>query len=200
MLKSIAQLQLPDRPYHNSVSGDGRRFAACSPLGKRRSFDNDLRQLDEIDLGAGVDWVQLDESGALLLVGFVSHIDVYTTSGNISRLFDLPIPGTSFWCCVFNTDERVLCVASWDNEPRISALDLISGTRIAEAPLPDRGGAGYTLVGHPEGEAMAAVAFSGQSEEWMFWAHYARGRLRVYEKPEIEDVSFPCFHPTAYFP
>jgi hypothetical protein len=76
-------------------------------------------------------------------------------------------------------------------------LDLISGRPIAEAPLPDRGGGGYTLVGHPEGEAMAAVAFSGQSEEWMFWAHYARGRLRVYEQPEIEDVSFPCFHPTG---
>jgi hypothetical protein len=64
--------------------------------------------------------------------------------------------------------------------------------------LPDRGGgAGYMLVPHPEGEAMAAIAYSGQSEEWMFWAHYARGRLRVFSQPEIEDVSFPCFHPTG---
>jgi hypothetical protein len=197
MLRSIAKLQLPDRPYHTSVSGDGRRFAACSPSGKCRLFDNDLRQLDEIKLGARVDWVQLDEAGALLLVGRASHVDGYGTAGNIHRSFQLSIPGTSGQCCVFNTDERVLCVASWDKEPRISAWDLISGRRIAEAPLPVRGGAGYTLVGHPEGEAMAAVAFSGQSEEWMFWTHYARGRLRVYEQPEVEGVAFPRFHPTG---
>ncbi len=53
------------------------------------------------------------------------------------------------------------------------------------------------LLPHPEGEAMAAVAFSGQSEEWMFWTHYAHGRLRVYNQPEIEGVCFPCFHPTG---
>jgi hypothetical protein len=197
MLKSISKLQLPDRPWHTSVSGDGRRFAACTRSGKCRLFDDDLRQLDEIELGAGVEWVQLDESGALLLIGFTSHIAGYTTSGNISRSFVHSLPRWSFQSCVFNTDERTLCVALWDDEgPRISALDLISGRPIAEAPLPDRG-QGYTLVGHPEGEAMAAVAFSGSGEEWMFWAHYAHGRLRVYEQPEIEDVCCPCFHPTG---
>lgn len=69
MLTQIRKVQLPDRPFHTSVSGDGRRFTACSPPGKCRFFDNDLRLLDEIDLGAGVDWVQLDESGSLLLSG-----------------------------------------------------------------------------------------------------------------------------------
>jgi hypothetical protein len=197
MLTSIAKLQLPYRAFYTSVSGDGRRFAACSPSGTCRLFDNDLRQLDEIELGAGVAWVQLDESGALLLVGFASHIDGYSTSGNTSRSFQLSIPETSFQCCVFNTEEQVLCVASWDKGPRISALELGAWRRIAEAPLPARGGAGYILVGHPEGQAMAAVAFSGQSEEWMFWAHYAHGGLRVYEQPEIEDVALPCFHPTG---
>ncbi len=44
---------------------------------------------------------------------------------------------------------------------------------------------------------MAAIAFSGQSEEWMFWAHYAHGRLQVFSRPEIEGVSLPWFHPTG---
>ena len=44
---------------------------------------------------------------------------------------------------------------------------------------------------------MAVIAYSGQSEEWMFWAHYARGKLRVFEQPEMEDIAFPCFHPTG---
>src|SRR5690242_10995891 len=102
MLTSISKIQLPDRPYHTSVSGDGRRFAACAPSGKCRLFDNDLRQLDEIDLGSGTAWVQLDESGALLLVGFSSQIRGYATAGNISRSFELPISGTSSRCCAFN--------------------------------------------------------------------------------------------------
>jgi hypothetical protein len=88
-------------------------------------------------------------------------------------------------------------VASWDREPKLSAWDLNSLTLIAEASLPGRGGAGYNLVPHPEGEAMAAIAYSGQGEEWMFWTHYARGQLRVFCQPEIEDVAFPCFHPTG---
>jgi hypothetical protein len=69
--------------------------------------------------------VQLDESGALLLVGFASHIDGYTASGNISRSLELSIPRTSSQCCLFNTDERMLSVASWDKGPKITALDLI---------------------------------------------------------------------------
>ena len=199
MLKPISKVQLPDRAYHASVAANGRRFATCSPSGKCRLFDNDLRQLDEAKLGAGVAWVQLDETGALLLVGFASHIDGYATSGKLSRSFKLPIPGTSTQCCAFNTNERTVCIASSElgKGPRITALDLVSGKLITEAPLPNRGCAGYTLVAHPEGEAMAAVAFSGQGEEWMFWTHYAHGRLRVYEHPEIEDISFPCFHPTG---
>jgi hypothetical protein len=199
VLKSISTLQLPDRPYHTAVSGDGQRFATCSPTGTFRLFDDGLRQLDEIELGAGVEWLQLDETGVLLLLGFANHIDGYTTAGNLSPSFDLSVPGTSVASCVFHGEEGVLCVASWEweKEPRISAWDFISRRCIAALPLPDRGGAGYCLVGHPEGEAMAAVAFSGQSEEWMFWAHYARGRLRVYEQPEMEHVAFPHFHPTG---
>jgi hypothetical protein len=88
-------------------------------------------------------------------------------------------------------------VASWDREPKLTAWDLKSSASIDEVLLPARGGGGYNLVPHPEGEAMAAIAYSGQSEEWIFWAHYARGRLRVFEQPEIEDVSFPRFHPTG---
>lgn len=198
MLKPICKLSLPDRAFrHTSVSADGRRFVACSQAGKCRLFDNDLRQLDEIDLGAGVQWVKLDETGARLIVGFQDHIDGYVTSGNISRSTRLVVVGTSTECCVFTCDEEVLCLASWDKKPIISAWDFTLATLIAEERLPARGGCGYTLVPHPEGEAMAAVAFSGQSEEWMFWTHYARGRLRIYDQPEIEDVAFPCFHPTG---
>lgn len=199
MLKPIATLSLPDRPYHTSVSADGRRFAACSPSGTCRLFDHNLRQIDEIELGAGVGWVQLDAAGTLLLVGFESHIDAYTTSANRSHSFALSIPGTSTQCCAFHADEPVLCVASWarGKGPRLTAIDLSSGKPITEALFPVRGYGGYTLVGHPEGEAMAAVAYSGQSEEWMFWAHFARGRLRVYEQPEMDDIPLPCFHPTG---
>src|SRR5262249_37759292 len=109
----------------------------------------------------------------------------------------LPVSGTSFQCCVFYSDEEVLCVASWDQKPILSAWNLRSSKAIADAALPKRGGGGYVLLPHPEGEAMAAVAFSGQSEEWLFWAHYSHGRLQVFEQPEISGVSFPCFHPTG---
>jgi hypothetical protein len=197
MLKPIGKLQLTDRPYHTSVSDDGRRFAACVQSGKCRFFDNDLRQLDEIDLGVGVAWVQLNETGSILLVGFQDHINGYATVGNIAALFRLPVRRTSGLCCVFKSDEQALCVASWDREPKLAVWDLRSSTTIAESLLPDRGGAGYFLVPNPEGEAMAAVAYSGQSEEWMFWAHYAHGQLRVFSQPVIEDVAFPRFHPTG---
>jgi hypothetical protein len=148
-------------------------------------------------LGAGVQWVQLDETGSRLFVGFYDHIDGYVTAGNISRAFGLAVIGTSGQCCVFRSDQQVVCLTSWDKKPVITAWDLSSGALIVEELLPARGGAGYMLVPHPEGEAMAAVSFSGQSEEWMFWTHYAHGRLRVYDRPEIEGVSFPCFHPTG---
>ena len=204
MLKPICKLiisaqQFPhDRAFfHTAVSTDGRRFVACSKVGTCRLFDMDLRQLDEIDLGTGVRWVQLDETGGQLFVGFHGHIDGYVTAGNVSRFLRLTAVRTSTECCVCNRDEPVICVASWDKKPIISAWDITSTTLIAEEPLPIRGGAGYSLVPHPEGEAMAAVAFSGQSEEWMFWTHYAHGRLRVFDQPEIEGVSFPCFHPTG---
>ena len=58
MLKSVTTLQLADRPYHTAVSGDGRRFTASSPAGTCRLFNDELRQIDEIELGAGVDWLQ----------------------------------------------------------------------------------------------------------------------------------------------
>jgi len=196
-LKPICKLQLNDRPYHSTVSADGRRFAACASSGKCWLFDNDLRQLDEVTLGAGVQWIQLNKIGSLLLVGFQARIDVHATSPKIAPLFKLPVPGTSSQCCVFCSDEQVVCVASWDLEPKLTAWDLRSSAKIAELLLPDRGGAGYSLVPHPEGEAMAAIAYSGQSEEWLFWAHYARGKLRVLDRPEIEDVALPCFHPTG---
>ena len=201
MLKPICKFSLPEQTQRaflsTSVSADGRRFVTCSKVGKCRLFDNDLRQLGEIDLGAGVQWVQLDETGSRLFVGFYDHIDGYVTAGNISRAFGLAVIGTSGQCCVFRSDQQVVCLTSWDKKPVITAWDLSSGDFIVEELLPARGGAGYMLVPHPEGEAMAAVAFSGQSEEWMFWTHYAHGRLRVYDRPEIEGVSFPCFHPTG---
>lgn len=123
--------------------------------------------------GAGVEWLQLDECGAVLLVGFPGHIDAFVTSPNISHSFKLVVSGTSFHSCVIRSDEEVLLIASSsDDEPVISAWDLESRVVIAEHPLPYRSGGGYCLAPHPEGEAMAAVAYSGQSEEWMFWAHY----------------------------
>jgi hypothetical protein len=188
---------LPDRPFRTSVAADGRRFVVCSPQGHCRLFDDGLRQLDEIKLAAGVTWLQLNDTGTLLLVGFPNHIDGYATSPDLARFLRIPVAGTSGDSCVFKSDENVLCVASWDRKPLIAAWDLTSFKVIAERPLPPRGGAGYMLVRHPEGEAMAAVAFSGQSEEWMFWTHYAHGRLRVFDQPEIEDVALPHFHPTG---
>jgi len=197
MLAQIRQVRLPDRPFHTSVSGDGRRYVACSPEGRCRLFNEDLRQLDEIDLGAGVEWVQLDECGAMLLVGFSSHIDGFTASPNVSHSFKLAVSGTSFQSCVFRSDEQVLLIASLGDEPVISAWDLKAGAVIVAHALPYRDCAGYCLVPHPEGEAVAAVAYSGQSEEWMFWAHYSKGHLRVFERPGIEGVRFPVFHPTG---
>jgi hypothetical protein len=197
MLKLIRKLRLADRPYHTSVSDDGTRLVIGSPAGKCWLFDTDLRQLDEIDFGVDVTWVQLNETGSVLLAGFQDHIDGFTTAGNIARSFKLPAPGTSGPCCVFRSSEQVVCVASWHREPKLTAWDLKSSTPIDEALLPDRGGAGYMLVSHPEGEAMAATAFSGQSEEWTFWAHYARGRVRVFREPELQDVALPWFHPTG---
>jgi WD40 repeat protein len=196
ILTPIRRLQLADRPYITSVSDNGKRIAVCSQSGRCCLFDEDLRQLYETDFGAGVDWVQLNESGSLLLVGFRSHIEGYTTAGNITPVLKLAAPGTSD-PCAFVSDEQVLCVATWDRKPMLTAWDIKSSTVIHETSLPARGGAGYVLVPHPEGEAMAAVAYSGQSEEWMFWAHYARGLLRVFSQPEIEDVSLPRFHPTG---
>jgi hypothetical protein len=160
-------------------------------------FDDDLRQLDEIDLGAGVEWVQLNETGSVLVVGFQDRIEGFATAGNIAPLFKFATLGTSDPCCTFRDREEVVCVASWDREPKLTAWDLDTTSPIDEVLLPDRGGAGFMLVPHPEGEAMAVVAYSGQSEEWVFWAHFARGQLRVFSQPEIEDVSFPCFHPTG---
>lgn len=197
MLKLIRKLILTDRPYYTSVSGDGKRFAACARSGKCWLFDHDLRQLAEMDFGNGVMWVQLDGTGSVLLVGFQDHIEGFATVGNLASLFKLAVRGASDPCCTLRGSEHVICVASWDMEPKLTAWDIRSRSITDEVSLPDRGGAGYTLVSHPEGEAMAAVAYSGQNEEWMFWAHYAQGKLRVFEQPEIEDVSFPRFHPTG---
>lgn len=197
MLRPIQKLRLPDRPHHATVSGNGLRFAACAESGTCWFFDNDLRQLDEFRFGTGVTWMQLNETGSLLLVGFDDHVDGFATTGNITPKLKLPLQGTSDPCCVFSTNEDVACVASWRREPKLTAWDLVQGTLIDEAPLPERGGAGYLLIGHPEGEAMAAIAYSGQSEEWLFWTHYARGKVRVFTQPEIEDVCCPCFHPTG---
>ena len=195
MLKLIRKVQLTDRPYYASVSGDGRRFAASAPSGNCCFFDNDLRQLDEAELGTGIMWLQLNETGSLLLVGYEDHIAGFATAGNIVPLFKLAIRRCSDPCCCVS--EEIICVASWDREPMLSAWDIRSCSKIDQTPLPDRGGAGYSLVLHPEGEAMAAIAYSGQSEEWIFWAHYARGKLRVFDQPEIEDVALPFFHPTG---
>jgi hypothetical protein len=197
MLKPIRKLRLSDRPFYTSVSGDGRRFAACAESGKCWLFDNDLRQLDTMDFGAGVRWIQFDETGSVLLAGYEDHIDGFAAAGNITPLLTLAAAGTTAPCCAFRSLEGVICVASWYREPKLTAWDSRSSTVIAEALLPERGGAGYNLVPHPEREAMAVIAYSGQSEEWMFWAHFAGGKLKVFGRPEIQDVAFPCFHPTG---
>jgi WD40 repeat protein len=188
---------LSDGLYHSAVSADGRRFAGCSPSGVCRLFDEDLRQLDEVRPPGKVGSVQLSHDGSLLVVGLPDGIHGYKVAGNGSPSFTLPVRGTSLDPCVFVRDEPVVCVASWDKEPVLAAYDLRSSKRIAEHPLPRRGGEGYSLVPHPEGEAMAAIAFSGNSEDWLFWAHYRNGRLRIFQRPEILDVSLPHFDPSG---
>jgi hypothetical protein len=197
MLTPIRKLRLPDRPYHTSVSNDGKRFAICTKSGECCMFDNDLRQIGEMNFGAGVESIQLNTTGSLFIVGFHNRIEGYTSVGNFEPSFKLPVPKTASPSCSFIADDQVLCVATWDREPKLTAWDLRSARLIDEVVLPNRGGEGYMLASHPEGEALAAVAYSGQSEEWMFWAHYGHGRLRVFERPEIEDVAFPNFHPTG---
>jgi hypothetical protein len=197
MLHPIRNLQLTDRPYFTEVSGDGLRVVMATRSGKCDLFDHNLQPLDEINLGTGVAWLQLNETGSILLVGFAGYIDGYATAPRIAHSFRLEVAETSSGCCVFMPNENALCIASGENRAMLTAWDLSSSKKIAQTPLPARGGAGYMLVGHPEGEAMGAVAFSGQSEEWMFWAHYARGQLKVFSEPEIEGVSIPRFHPTG---
>jgi len=162
-------------------------------------FDRDLTVINEIDVGIGVKWIQLDDTGGRVLVGRVTGIDVYPLTGSDGGAprVAIPVGGTSSLGCVFAMNGDLLVVASWDRTPSLSAWDLQSFRLIDEVPLPARGGAGYMLTPHPEGEVMAAVAYSGQSEEWMFWARFAHGRLRVYEQPEVFGVTLPCFHPTG---
>ena len=197
MLIPIRHLSVPDGRVHFSASGDGHHFAICTPSGNCRLFDHDLIQTCEIEVGGGVEWIQLADTGRFILAGRATRIDGYALSGDNSPRFSLPVSGTSFACCAFRDNDEVLCVASWDREPILSAWNLRSSLRIAQAALPSRGGGGYSLISHPEGEAMAAIAFSGQSEEWMFWTHYSHCRLRVCERPEVLDISFPCFHPSG---
>jgi hypothetical protein len=115
----------------------------------------------------------------------------------MSRLFTLAVAGTSGPCCSFRSCDQEICVVSWDREPKLTAWDLETGAIIDEALLPDKGGAGYNLVPHPEGEAMALVAYSGQSEEWLYWARFTGRQLQVFRQPEIMDVALPWFHPTG---
>lgn len=197
MLKLIRKLLLPDRPYFDSVSGDGKRLAICTRSGKCRLFDDDLSQLDEMDFGGNITWICLNETGSVLLVGFQDHIEGFTTTGNIAPLFQLGARNTTDPACFLKSDEQVICVASWDRKPKLTAWNYKTSTKIDEAVLPANGGGEYMIVPHPEGEAMAVVEYSGQSEEWMLWAHYACGRLRIFSQPLIEDVAFPCFHPTG---
>ncbi len=196
MPRLIRSLRLAERPYHAAVSADGRRFVACAQSGRCWFFDHNLRQLDDVHVGAGVRWVLLNKHGSVLVVCFQDHIAGFAASDDMAPLFNLPMVGDSSHCA-FWSDEQVLCVTSWDLEPKLTAWNLADSRIIDEAVLPDRGGEGYNVVAHPEGEAMALIAYSGQSEEWLFWAHYAGGRLRVFDKPEIEDVAYPCFHPTG---
>jgi hypothetical protein len=183
-----------------AASADGRRFVAWSGAGGCVLFDDGLREVARLDVGSRAQSVQLNDDGSLLVVGVGDAIEAYDLGrgGKRARALTLPVRGAwSVWPCAFVRDEPVVCVASWDREPVLGAYDLRSGELRAEHPLPKRGGEGYWLVRHPEGEAMAAVAYSGQGEEWMFWAHYRAGRLRVFETPEIRDVSLPNFDPAG---
>lgn len=197
MLRLIRKIELADRPFHTSVSEDGRRFVACTKSGKLWLFDNDLRQLCEMKCRNDVMWVQLNEDGSVLLIGYEDHIAAYATGDGFAPIFKLGSRMTHTDCSVFRSNEHVVCVASWDREPKLTAWDLRSTAVVDEIRLPNRGGAGYMLVSHPEREAIALIAYSGQSEEWLFWAHYSHGKLRVFGQPEIEDVSLPYFHPTG---
>jgi len=195
MLKLIRSLRLADPRPHYAASGDGRRFVACSKAGAGLLLDDNLEQLVTLALPPNIEWLQLNDDASLLLVGYDDHVAGYAVGHAISRSLTLPVAGTSYLPCVFSRDEPVVCIASWYRDLVLTAYDLLSGKVVAEHPLPARGGEGYSLVPHPEGEAMAAIAFSGNSEDWLFWAHYRDGRLRVFDRPEIRDVSLPQFHP-----
>ena len=198
MLTPVRDIRLdPEGKYHFSAEAGGARFVACTSTGRCSVLTADLEPVCSGDLGADVEWVQLDPLGERLLVGRAAGVDVYTVDDVLRHSATLPIAATSFGCCAFVHEPNVVCVANWDGEPELAAWDLESAKVITHASLPDRGGEGYSLIAHPEGEALAAVAISGQSEEWMFWAHYDRGRLRVFDRPEIEDVSRPVFHPAG---
>jgi hypothetical protein len=197
MLKLIRSFCLPDEMRHYAVSADRRRFVACSESGDCLLFDQNLQQLEKFKFRTNAKWVQFNGDASLLLVGFAERIDGLRVVGGVSHSFTLPVGGTSLSPCVFSRDEPVVCIASWNSAPVLAAYDLQSLKMIAEHELPSRGGQGYDLVSHPEGEAMAAIAFSGQSEEWLFWAHYKSGRIRIFEQPEIEDISLPNFDPSG---
>src|ERR1044071_1439193 len=117
MLKLIRSLALPDQLHCCAVSADGRRVVACSKSGACYLFDQELRELDQMGPQAKVEWVQLNDDGSLLLLGFSDHIDGYNLAGGISRLLTFPIAGTSLFPCVFSSHEPVVCIASWDRDP-----------------------------------------------------------------------------------
>jgi hypothetical protein len=117
MLRPIRKVCLAERPYYTAVSGDGQRFAACARSGKCWFFDNNLKQLDETQLGPGIQWIQLNKTGSEILVGFDNRIDAFNTTGNIAAAFALPVRGATGSCCAMGSNEQVLCVASWDLGP-----------------------------------------------------------------------------------
>lgn len=147
-------------------------------------------------MGAGLQWIQLNESGFLLVAGFADHVSGFSTAGNLTPVFRLPI-GNSTDRCLIQSENQTICIALHDCAPRLSLWNFASAKKIDEVLIPDRDGAGYCLVPHPEDQALAVVGYSGNSEEWMYWAHLANNKLRLFHKPVLEDVAFPCFHPSG---
>jgi hypothetical protein len=201
VLRQIDHIVPSQRPFRITADGAGRTVVTCSDEGQCNvlSVNSDgLSLAGAFDLGRGVTWVALDPRAERLAVGFATHIELYEfpTFRPVARLDVVRASN-----CIFLDHGRSLCTAGEGRGPsgigmQLELWDRATPRAVAWEPLPRRG-YDYMLFPHPEGEVVAAVAFSGQHEEWMFWAHCGDGRVRVFEQAKIQDVPLPCFHPAG---
>jgi hypothetical protein len=149
------------------------------------------------EVGRDVRWVSFAPSDNLLLVGFPTSIHAFNLPDLIPT--GQVIPSVETHGCVFSGGGTLLCTAGESRSGYDAQLwDVLAGRLVKTQSLPFRSSfQGYHLLPHPEAQIAAAVAFSGQSEEWMYWVDCAPDTFRVYNEPEIEGVPLPCFHPAG---